>query len=541
MNKKWTSDWTRNSQDELAVADGCWFDKAAGERICEFFPTYLCHYEGKFAGKQFDLLPWQEDLIMRLYGWKRESGLRRFRAATIWIPKKNGKTAFATGLVFIGLIADGEPGAKVFSAATSREQAAIVYGNAEKMINSSEALQSYLRTLPSKKKIFLDKTDSEYTAISADSGVNEGLNASQIIKDELHAWSTGPGQRLYATLKYAGRMRTQPLDIEISTAGEDLEGIGYARYSFAKQIKNGDVPNWTILPIIYEAEKGDDPGDEEVWAKANPSLDIIIDREEMRTDWQNAQNNPIEENWFLRYLLNIWVTAKARWIKPEQWEVCQGSDLTPEDLIGRPCCGGLDLALVDDSTAWVLCFPLEDHKFAILPHFFLPEEGIVAKEAQDGVPYRRWAEEGWYTLTPGDVTDFAFIKHRIIEDWEKYDLREAAYDPYKGDTLAQELVNEHGLEMVAHRQGYLSMSEPCQQFQRLVQCADLEHFGNPVMKWMAANAIVTMDPAGNIKLDKAASRKKIDGVVGAVMAFSRSRIMPAVATSIYSTTSDVSV
>lgn len=541
MNKKWTSDWTRNSQDELAVADGCWFDKEAGERICQFFPTYLCHYEGQFAGKPFDLLPWQEDVTMQLFGWKRPDGTRRFRATSIWVPKKNGKTAWATGFVFIGIVADGEAGAKVFSAATTRDQASIIFQNAEMMVQNSPELQKYIEIVPSKKTLRVGLTNSSYQALSADAGANEGLNASMVIKDELHAWSTGPGRRLYSSLKFAGRMRVQPLSIEISTAGEDLETVGYDRYKFVKQIKDGTIDNWTILPIIYEADKGDDPGAEKTWEKANPSLGEIFTKETMRDDWQIAKQNAADENDFLRYQLNMWVTAKTRWIRPEQWELCRGDDITPDDLIGKPCCAGLDLALVDDSTAWAKCFPLDDGKVAILWHFFLPEEGIAAKEAQDGVPYREWAKQGWYTLTPGMVTDYEFIKQRIIDDCEKYEIREIAYDPALANILAQQLESEKGLPMLLFRQGYLTMGEPCQQFQRLVINGDLEHFGNPVMKWMAANAIVIKDPTGNIKLDKAASKKKIDGVVAAVMAFSRASAVGPPITSIYSTTSDVSL
>ena len=523
-----TKKWTLNRQDEYAIENGCWFDYDAAIQIADFFPTFLCHYEGIHAGNPFELLPWQYDFVMRLFGWKRINGTRRFRHGSIWIPKKNGKTAFATGFVFIGLLADRENAPKVYSAATARDQAALIFNNAAQMVENSPELQRVLTVKDSEKKIVCPRVKGFYESLSADAGVNEGKNASMLIKDELHAWSTGPGRRLYGSLRYAGRARHQSLNIEISTAGQDLESIGYERYRYMKQIQEETILNWKILPLIFEAEpdKGDSPGDEKVWAKANPSLHKTIDIEEMRSDWEEAEQSPTSKNDFLRYQLNIWVAAKARWILPEQWSSTKVEGITPESLIGRPCCGGLDLALVDDSSAWILCFPLGGERFALLAHFFLPEDGILEKAADDGVDYHGWRDQGHYTLTNGPTTDYEFIKQRIIDDHEKYDIRETAYDPYKATVMASELSADEGLEMIPFRQGFLSMSEPCKSFHRAVINKQIMHFDNPVLRWMFGSAIATSDPSGNIKLDKAASKKKIDGAVGSVMAFARARSIP---------------
>lgn len=524
--RKTARKWIRTHQDRLAVKAGCWFDEARGRRVVEFFAKFLRHYKGIHAGQPFELLDWQRDeVVMPMFGWMRPDGTRRHRSASIWVPKKQGKTALASGMALVGLIGDGEPGAEVYSAAITRDQAAMIYRNVEKMLKRSPELLAVVETLPSKKRAVYEKTDSFYQALSADAGANEGLNFSMLIQDELHAWSSGPGRELYASLKFGGAARRQPLTIDISTAGDSTESLGFDRYSYAKKVKAGTVDNWELLPVIYEADPEDDPDDEATWIKANPSMGQTVTIESFRADHKEArESGPAAWNDFLRYRLNRWVTSFSQWILPEEWAKCT-SGMDSAALDGMACCGGLDLALVNDSTAVVLCFPLDDGRFALLPHFFLPEDGIVEKERKDEVPYRKWARDGIYTLTPGNATDFAYVRNYILGVCDRYDVREVAYDSWQAHETAQELI-EKGVQMVEFRQGFGSMSEPCKLFQRLVKGADLEHFGNPALRWMAANAVTRSDPAGNIKLDKAKSRRRIDGVVAAVMAYGRARLAP---------------
>ena len=382
------------------MLEGCTFDASKGERIVEFCSKFLRHYEGEFAGKPFELIHWQrEEFVMPLFSWIRMDGTRRYREASVWIAKKNGKTALMSALAIVGLVGDSEPGAKVFSAAVKRDQAAYIYDNAEKMVKASPELAAVIETVYSQKRLLHPASNSIYHALSAEGAANEGLNASMLIQDELHAWSSGPGRKLHASLKYAGSSRRQPIKIDISTAGDDVESLGYERYSYAKKVRDCVVENTELLPVVYEADPEDDISTEETWRKANPSLGVTLPLSTFSADFKKAMEaGGSEENDFRRYRLNQWVSAYTQWIRPEDWSRCQ-LDTNPSDLDGKACCMGLDLALVDDITAAVCVFPLADEAIALVPHFFLPREGIVEKERRDEVHYRKWEDEGYFTLS----------------------------------------------------------------------------------------------------------------------------------------------
>lgn len=519
--QRWAS-MIRSEADERALLEGCRFDRKAGQHVVDFFAKFLCHSKGEWAGQAFELLPWEEkDVVMPLFGWMRKDGTRRYRRAGIWIAKKNGKSTLAAGLALYFLTMDGEACPEVYSAASDKKQAGIVHGEASRMVRASPALASRLIVTPSRKMIGYPEKDGTYEALSADVPTKEGWSPLALIFDELHAQKT---RAMWDTLTYGGAARRQPMLVSISTAGFERQSIGYEQYDYAKKVASGDITDAAFFPYVREAELDDNWADPKIWRKANPSFGVIIREDEFREAYREAKNSPTKENTFRRYRLNQWTAQDVRWLSMDAWNACDGA-VDADELAGKVCCAGLDLAKTTDLTALCLVFPDDDGNYSLLPFFFLPEDNILELEKKDGVPYRMWAKQGLLTLTPGNVTDYEFVKATIRKCADAYDLREVAYDPWNAETTAQQLQDEDGIVVVAHRQGYGSMSEPTNELERLVLAGKVRHGGHEILRWHASNATVTMDPAGNIKIVKADAKgqgkKKVDGVIAAIMGLSR--------------------
>jgi phage terminase large subunit-like protein len=510
-----TDRWIKTESDRVAVEQGCYVDLDAARRPIEFFSKLLRHSKGKFANKPFDLLPWQrENIVEPLFGWKRADGTRRFRSAGIWIPKKNGKSALASGLSLYCLMVDGEAGAEVYNAATDRAQATIVFGEAANMVDKSSALSKHLKVVRSTKRITYERTNSWYQALSADVKTKEGLNAHLVIFDELHAF---PNRDLWDVLTYAGAAREQPLQISISTAGYDRHTIGYEQYKYAKDVLNGTIIDTEFLPCIYEATEDDDWTDEATWFKANPSLGVTISLDEFRGKFREAMNSPSKENSFRRYRLNQWTQQQTRWIKPTKWAACPSEPFTLDDLEGRECFAGLDLSSTTDLTALSLLFPNDDGSFHVLPFFWCPEETVLERERSDKVPYTHWIKQGLIQTTPGSAIDYDRIKSFLNDLSRKVWIRKLAIDRWNAQQLATQLEGD-GFDVVGFGQGYASMSSPTKEFEKLVLAEKIRHGGNPVLRWQVDNVAVEQDAPGNLKPAKQKSTERIDGVVATIMA-----------------------
>ena len=516
------SEWIRTEADKKAVLGGCWFDTEAANRVVTFFERFLKLSKGQWAGKPFVLQEWQkQDLLMPLFGWKKRNGFRRFRNGYIEIPKKNGKSALCSGIALYLLVADGEPGAEVYSAAADRDQASIVYGESERMVKASPSLSKRLTVVPSRKTIYFQKTNSVYRALSADVPTKEGLNIHGLIFDELHAQ---PDRKLFDTLRYGGAARQQPLMVSITTAGFDRNSICWEQHEYARKILKGLVDDESFFALIYAANEDpnegpvDDWTQEATWFKANPSLGITIDVDSFASECKEAQEKPTLQNTFKRYRLNIWTSSDVRWMPMDKWDASAGL-VDPAALMGRECYGGLDLSTTLDITACVFLFP-EDGAYKTLPLFWIPEENMAERVKRDRVPYDVWARQGLIKATPGNAIDYAFVEADILAFANAHNVKEIAYDPWNSSEIIQRLTDA-GLVMVPIRQGFASMSGPMKQMEALVYSKALHHGGNPVLRWMIDNVQASVDPAGNIKPDKGKSREKIDGIVAAIMALGR--------------------
>jgi phage terminase large subunit-like protein len=504
--------YQRHAKDlKTGVKRRLYFDEEAASDVLRFF-DFLRHSKGEWAGRPFILAPWEQAYLWVLFGWKRKNGNRRFRISYLEIARKNGKSTLAAGVALYLLDADGEPGAEVYSAATKRDQAKIVHGEAERMIRSSPPLRRWLTI--HRDNIHALSTNSKFEPLSSDFNSLDGLNIHGAIVDEVHAHKT---RDLWDILDTATGARRQPLMFAITTAGVSRESICRELHDYTEKVLEGSLKDDSHCGIIYTLDEDDDWMDEKVWVKANPNLKESVKLDDMRDKARKAKEAPSALNAFLRLHMNMWTQAETRWIDPDVWNACNGrTDI--ELLRNEPCYGGLDLSTTTDITAFVLKFP---NTGDVLAWFWIPEDEMAKRERRDRVPFSSWVRMGFVEATPGNVIDYEYIKVKILEISKEFrELVEIGFDPWNATQIGIQL-EEEGVKVVDVRQGYKTLSPAAKELEREYMSGELKHGGNPVLRWMAANVVLTTDPAENIKPDKSRSAERIDGIVALCCAISR--------------------
>ena len=483
------------------------------------FCEMLQHSKGKWAGKRLQLEPWQKFLVTTLYGWiLKEDGTRRFRRAYWEVARKNGKSTLAAALALFALVADGEGGPEVYCGATKKEQAKIIFEESRRMALKSRVLLDAVTV--HQHSIFVPGTAGRFVPLSADDKHASGHNTHFAIMDELHEHKT---DELWNVISTSMGSREQPLLLSTTTAGEDAKSLCGRERDFAERVLRGTVDADEFFPAIYAIDEEKEWQDESCWRKANPNLGVSVFIRELRGLASEASDNLVKLRSFLRYKMNVWISSAARWFRPEVWDACGEPFPEDLDLRNRPCYGGLDLASIEDVAAWVLLFPPhgDDEMYRALCRFFVPEASVSRRSQQVSVPYDVWVRQGHLTATPGAVIDYKFIYAAMAADAALYDIVDVAFDRYGAARVYTEM-EEYGLTMVQMGQGYLSMSGPAKELERIALSGLLSYGAQPMMRWMGHNVIVTQDPSANIKPDKAKSREKIDGVVALIMALDRS-------------------
>ena len=494
------------------------YDKSAADYAVAFIEN-LCHTKGTWAGKPFELIDWQEQIIRDLFGTLKPNGYRQFNTAYIEIPKKQGKSELAAAVALLLTCGDGEERAEVYGCAADRQQAAIVFDVAADMVRMCPALSKRVKILASQKRLIYTPTNSFYQVLSAEAYSKHGFNIHGVVFDELH---TQPNRKLFDVMtKGSGDARMQPLYFLITTAGTDTHSICYETHQKAKDIIEGRKIDPTFYPVIYGADESDDWTDPKVWKKANPSLDITVGIDKVKAACESAKQNPGEENAFRQLRLNQWVKQAVRWMPMEKWDKCAFS-VDEDELEGRVCYGGLDLSSTTDITAFVLVFPPLDNedKYIILPYFWIPEDNLTLRVNRDHVPYDVWERQGYLQTTEGNVVHYGFIEKFIEKLGERFNIREIAFDRWGAVQMVQNLEGM-GFTVVPFGQGYKDMSPPTKELMKLTLEERIAHGGHKVLRWMMDNVFVRQDPAGNIKMDKEKSTEKIDGAVATVMALDR--------------------
>ena len=494
------------------------YDKDAADYAVMFIES-LCHTKGTWAGKPFELIDWQEQIIRDLFGVLKPNGYRQFNTAYIEIPKKQGKSELAAAVALLLLCGDGEERAEVYGCAADRNQAKIVFDVAVDMVRFCPALSKRVKILESQKKITYLPTNSSYQVLSADVANKHGFNTHGVIFDELH---TQPNRKLFdVMLQGSGDARMQPLYFLITTAGSDTNSICYEVHQKAIDIAEGRKVDPTFYSVIYGASEDEDWTDPKVWKKANPSLGITVGIDKVRAACESARQNPGEENAFRQLRLNQWVKQSVRWMPMDKWDAC-AFPVSEDDLEGRICYGGLDLSSTTDITAFVLVFPPldEEDKYYVLPYFWIPEETLDLRVRRDHVPYDLWERQGMLMTTEGNVVHYGYIEKFIEQLGERFNIREIAFDRWGAVQMVQNLEGM-GFTVVPFGQGFKDMSPPTKELMKLVLEERIAHGGHPVLRWMMDNIYIRTDPAGNIKADKEKSTEKIDGAIATIMGLDR--------------------
>ena len=494
------------------------YDKKKADRAVTFIEN-LCHTKGKWAGTPFWLLPWQEQLIRDIFGIVKPDGNRQFRTAFVEICKKVGKSELAAAVALYLLYADNEPSAEVYGAAADRQQASIVFDVAKQMVEMSPALMKRSKLMGATKLIVNYSNAGYYQVLSAEVGGKHGFSVSGLVFDEIH---TQPNRQLYDVLtKGSSDARQNPLHFIITTAGNDRHSIAFELHTKAVDILEGRRVDPTFYPVVYGLKDDEDWEDEANWYKVNPSLGYTVDIERLRDAYREAKQNPADEITFKWLRCNMWVSSTVAWI-PDAIYMRGNEPIDMDALAGRDCYAGLDLSSTGDITALVLIFPPrdEEEKYVLLPYFWIPEETIPRRVKANSVPYDIWEKQGYIMSTEGNVIHYDFIEKFIMDLSEKYHILEIAVDRWNATQMIQNLEGE-GFTIVPFGQGFSSMSAPTKEFYRLLMEGRIIHGGNPVLRWMAGNVVIDTDPAGNIKVTKAKSKEKIDGIVAAIMALDR--------------------
>lgn len=493
---------------ENALDKGWYFDRKAAIRAIGFIEK-LKHTKGKWAGQRFKLESWQQFILWNIFGWMKADGTRRFRYVYVEIARKNGKTALSAGIGLYMLFADGEARPEVYSAATVKDQARICFSDAVEIVKKTD-LKNYLS--PYRNSIVYELKGGTMKPLSSDYGTHDGLNPSCGIIDEFHAHKDSG---MFDVIKSAFGARRQPLMFIITTAGFNKNGACYAYRSNVIKILQGINEDDSLFGIIYTLDSKEEWDNPKMWIKSNPNLGVSVFPEYLADQVNDAKNRPEAVRNVMTKNVNLWVDAEKTWILDDMWQKCIGTtDI--KSLRGCKCWGGLDLSNVSDITAFVLLFH-ENEKFQLLPFFWIPEDKMLEKIRKENINYDKWSSLGFVKVTAGNVLDYDFVKADILQIAEIYDLQSTAYDRWNASQTIIDLQNE-GMECSPFGQGYGSMGAPTKEFEKMVLTEKIEHFGNPVLRWMMASTVVKTDPAGNIKPDKEKSSQKIDGIVASIMA-----------------------
>jgi len=493
------------------------FDEAKASRPCEFL-VLMPHIKGKWARerKLIDLEPWQCFIVCTVFGWvHRETGLRRYREAYIEVPRKNGKSALSSGIALYMLSADGEHGAEVYSAATTRDQARIVFDDARAMAERLPELRTYLGVAIMQHSITVAHTASKFTPLAAEASTQDGLNVHCAVIDELHAHKK---RDLYDVIDTARGAREQSLLWIITTAGTDRSGICYERRTHITKVLDHVIQDASIFGVIYSIDDNDDPFDRATWAKANPNWMVSVLPDDMEAAARKAEAMPSALNNFLTKRMNVWVNGgESPWISMKAWEACAAPKLQLVDFAGEKCWAGLDLAQKKDFAALCLAF-LRDGIWYVFTRLYLNE---LAISESGNAHLSGWARAGYVTVTDGDITDFDVLAEDMRRDCLLFDMQEIAFDPALSMYFAGKLIEE-GLPLVEIAQRALFFTPPLIQVENVVLEKKLRHDGNPVMSWMISNVVVKVSKFNELRSPtKERPENKIDGPMAMLMALGR--------------------
>lgn len=541
VNDRPEYEWARVAWRNASRVPGSWFDSAKADAAVAMWPRVFRLTEDRFAGKPFRLNLWQEIIVRLLVGWKapvevldEETGrsrfehVRLFRRMSLWVPRKNGKSEFLAALSLLFFVLDGTIGGQGFCFARDEKQAKVVFEKMKAMIALSPQLGPKVQAF--KKSLWIPQIRAMFELLAGRAEGKHGRSPTVITGDEMHEWTTTD---LASTLRQGTGARLQPIELYASTAGVRSNEVGYGLWEEALGILEGRIDDPTTLVVVFAAGEHDDWQDEQVWAKANPSLGLSPTIAFLRREASLAKDNPRAEAHFRCYHLNQWIDAVVRWLNPKKWDECaadkQAWKTVREKLKGRRCYLTFDVSATQDVTAKVLTFPPDgdDKRWIVVPRFWIPEATMKTREQEKRGSFARWLAAGAIETTPGDVVDQDYLIEAIKEDLEDFEVIRIGYDPWNATKLVTDMQKKDGVDaelFMQIRQGIQSLGEPTKEFERLVMAGLYDHGGHPVLRWMAGNAVVRFDENLNYMPAKKRSRDKIDGIVAGVMGVGLARL-----------------
>ena len=483
------------------------------DNLCAFIER-LTHVKGPLAGQTITLEPWQTFILTTVFGWIKPDGKRRFRRSYIEVPRGNAKSTLSSAVGLYMLAADREGGAEIYSLATTRDQARIVFGDAQAMARASAGFRQRFGVSVGAHNLHVLNTGAKFEALSAEGSTLDGLNIHFGCVDELHAHKT---RTVYDVVETGIGKRDNSLLWVITTAGSNRAGICYEVRTYNTKVLDGHLADESQFGIIYGLDDGDDWTSEQALSKANPNWGVSVRPEVVAGLQYKALQMPAATNNFKTKHLNDWVNADTAWMDMRAWERCKCETLRWEDFEGEPCYIGLDLATKTDIAALVAVFPRPEGRFAVLGRFYLPEDSVYEGRNSQ---YSGWAQSQRLIATSGAVTDFDVIEADLLDLQSRFNVRQVAFDPWQATQLASHML-ERGLPMVEMRATVSNFSEPMKMLEALVLKGALEHDGDPVLGWMMSNVVAHLDAKENIYPRKERAENKIDGVVALIMALGR--------------------
>lgn len=493
------------------------FDPAKVDRVVAAFGQ-LRHTKGKWAGSPLKPDPWQVAyLLAPVFGWVRFDGdagrwVRVIRTLYADIPRKNGKSSTLGAIAIYMTAADGEQGAEVIAAATTKEQAGFVFAPVKALCDKAPALRGHVKAYAG--KIVHPASASYFQAISSVADAQHGANIHCAVVDELHVHKSGD---MLEALETGTGSRDQPLVAIITTADDGRPATVYAKVrGRVEQLARGVLRDATTYGVIWAADADADPFSEATMRSANPGFGVSPTRSYLMAAAEKARTSPADLGAYLRLHLGLRTRQVTKYVTLDAWDASAGM-VVEERLAGRRAFGGLDLSSVEDLSALCWEFPDGAGGSDVLWRFWLPENRLTDLSRRTAGASDVWVREGFLTTTPGNVIDLDFIYQRIIRDAGVFDVKTVGFDRWGANPLVTRL-GDDGLVCVPRGQGFAAASAPLKDVLRMVLSGVYRHGGNPVMRWMTDNLAVRMDPAGNVKPDKAVASDKIDGWSAAVNA-----------------------
>jgi phage terminase large subunit-like protein len=493
---------------------------------------------------------WQRQVLRDLYGTIfAENGRRRYRSAYVSVGKKNGKSFLIGGLPLYHLLLEDEQNPEAYGAAAAKDQAAIVFRAAARLVDVNPDLQQQLKVLPSTKRILRRDGGGFYAVLSADGDVQDGIEPSLSIRDEVHRWKTQRAETLIDVMTKGQISRAEPLDLAITTAGAEYESqLWFGEYSFAKSVLDGSIASDRHYAAIWEADAERIEKEPEYWKSrearvaANPSHEDcggFLKDAAIVSELERAIAEPSKRSKYLRYHLNVPLKAtEDPVIDMSKWHACGGGvDLRtwPEydsellirkwGLFEKPCWAGVDASWKTDFTAVTFVFPPyeENEVWTLLPFFWIPQERAPELERVCRVPYTEWIRRNFIETTPGNAIDLRAVKRRLHWGSQMFQLQEADYDPFNFRTEAMNLFDE-GIQTIEVPQTFLHLSHPTKFLLDAYVDGKIRHGNHPVLNWMASCLQLQYDHKDNVQPTKPArlkSAKRIDGLAAAIDALAR--------------------